>query len=290
MDHVTSTLRFATRVALAAALAIGSALGCATAKSPETQPVAARPPSPRTESQRNRLDGSSELTEPQRRARVHYQTAIDHLRQGRPPEAIGELLSAERFDPLDEEIQFALAEAYRRQGRNAETEAHLLRAIQIRPNYHQARLNLAAFYIQVERTEEAVTLLNLLLADATFPSPWRALTNLGWAEYRLGRLDQAHQHLSLAVDYRPDYWPARLNLGILESERGNRAEAIQHFERVLEGKPSPLAEAEVRYRLAEQLVSIGDKKGAVRHLTVASDLRPDGPWSKRSAEYLKTLH
>ncbi len=45
----------------------------------------------------------------------------------------------------------------------------------------------------------------------------------------------------------------------------------------------------MRYRLAEQLVSAGDKKGAVRQLNVASDLRPSGPWSKRSAEYLKTL-
>jgi tetratricopeptide (TPR) repeat protein len=144
-------------------------------------------------------------------------------------------------------------------------------------------------YIHAERYEDAVTLLNQLLADATFPSPWRALTNLGWAEYRLGRLDAAQQHLSLAVDYRPDYWPARLNLGILEAERGNRDEAIQHFQRVLEGKPSPLAEAEVRYRLAEQLVSAGDKKGAVRQLNLASGLQPSGPWSKRSAEYLKTL-
>jgi len=215
---------------------------------------------------------------------------VDHLRQGDSPEAIGELLSAERFDPADEKIQFALAEAYRQQGRDAETEAHLVRALQIRPNFHEARLNLAAFYIQIERLEEAIPLLNQLVAEATFPAPWRALTNLGWAEYRLGRLDEAHQHLTLAVDYRPDYWPARLNLGILESEQGNRAEAIQHFERVLEGKLSPLAEAEVRYRLAEQLVSLGDKKGAVRHLTVASDLRPNGPWSKRSADYLKTLH
>jgi Tfp pilus assembly protein PilF len=290
MDQMTAKLRVVTRLALAAALAVGSALGCATARSPETQSVEASPPASRSAPQRNRLDGNAELSEPQKRARVHYQTAIDYLRQDRPPEAIGELLSAERFAPVDAEIQFALAEAYRRQGRDAETEAHLLRALQIRPNYHEARLNLAAFYIQVERTEEAVPLLNQLLADATFPSPWRALTNLGWAEYRLGRLDEAHQHLSLAVDYRPEYWPARLNLGILEGERGNRAEAIQHFERVLEGKPSALAEAEVRYRLAEQLVSLGDKKGAVRHLTVASDLRPNGPWSKRSAEYLKTLH
>jgi type IV pilus biogenesis/stability protein PilW len=290
MDQLSLRLRAVTNFALATAFAVGSALGCATATPPDAKPVAASPPASLGASQPNRMDRNVEQTEPQKRAQLHYQMAVDHLRQGRSPQAIGELLSAERFDPADETIQFALAEAYRQQGRNAETEAHLIRAIQIRPNYHEARLNLAAFYIQAERTEEAIMLLKQLVAEPTFPAPWRALTNLGWAEYRLGRLDEAHQHLTLAVDYRPEYWPARLNLGILESERGNRAEAIQHFERVLEGKPSPLAEAEVRYRLAEQLISLGDKKGAVRHLTVASDLRPNGPWSKRSAEYLKTLH
>lgn len=290
MDQLTPRFRAVTNFALATAFAVGSALGCATATPPDAKPVAASPPTSLGASQPNRLDRNAEQTEPQKRAQMHYQMGVDHLRQGRSPEAIGELLNAERFNPADEKVQFALAEAYRQQGRNAETEAHLIRAIQIRPNYHDARLNLAGFYIQVDRIEEAIPLLNQLLAEPTFPAPWRALTNLGWAEYRLGRLDEAHQHLTLAVDYRPDYWPARLNLGILESEQGNRAEAIQHFERVLEGKLSPLAEAEVRYRLAEQLVSLGDKKGAVRHLTVASDLRPNGPWSKRSADYLKTLH
>jgi type IV pilus biogenesis/stability protein PilW len=290
MDQLTPRFRAVTNFALATAFAVGSALGCATATPPDAKPVAASPPTSLGASQPNRLDRNVEQTEPQKRAQMHYQMGVDHLRQGRSPEAIGELLNAERFNPADEKVQFALAEAYRQQGRNAETEAHLIRAIQIRPNYHEARLNLAAFYIQAERIEEAIPLLKQLVAEPTFPAPWRALTNLGWAEYRLGRLDEAHQHLTLAVDYRPDYWPARLNLGILESEQGNCAEAIQHFERVLEGKLSPLAEAEVRYRLAEQLVSLGDKKGAVRHLTVASDLRPNGPWSKRSADYLKTLH
>jgi type IV pilus biogenesis/stability protein PilW len=276
------------RVALVTALALGPAFGCATGSAPDAAaPVASSPPS-RLGGPKDAVARTPELTDAQKRARMHYQMGIDNLRGNRAPQAIGELLTAERFDPRDAEIQFALAEAYRQQGRQVETEAHLARALQINPNFHQARFNLAAIYIQAERTEEAVTMLNQLLADPTFPSPWRALTNLGWAEFRLGRLDAAHQHLTMAVDYRPDYWPARLNLAILEAEQGNRDQAIEHFQRVLEGKPSASAEAEVRYRLAEQLVSRGDKMGAVRQLNVASGL-PSGPWSKRSAEYLKTL-
>jgi type IV pilus assembly protein PilF len=281
------------RIAIAASLTLGSAFGCATTKAPDAapqQPVASSPPvrmAPATPD--DGIAKPPQLTDAQKRAKMHFQMGLDHLRQDRAPEAIGELLTAERFDPLSAEVQFALAEAYRQSGRTPEAEAHLTRSLQLNPNFHQARLNLAAMDIQAERYDQAIVLLNQLLDDATFPSPWRALTNLGWAEYRLGNLDAAEQHLTMAVDYRPDYWPALLNLGILEAERGNRDAAIQHFQRVLEGKPSPLAEAEVRYRLAEQLVSAGDKIGAVRQLNVASNLQPSGPWSKRSAEYLKTL-
>lgn len=288
MDRNTSLVR----IALAAALAFGPTVGCATAKAPEGEaPVASSPPpmSARASTPRDGIAKPPQLTDAQKRARMHYQMGVDNLQDGRGPQAIGELLTAERFDPMDAQIQFALSEAYRQQGRMAETQAHLMRSLQLNPNFHKARLNLAAMDIQAERYESAVTLLNQLLADPTFPSPWRALTNLGWAEYRLGQFDAAKQHLTLAIDYRPDYWPALLNLGILEAERGNRDEAIQHFQRVLEAKPSSLAEAEVRFRLAEQLVSAGDKMGAVRQLNVASGLQPSGPWSKRSAEYLQTL-
>jgi type IV pilus assembly protein PilF len=268
-------------------VAVGAApLGCASTHPPDE----ARSASPAPAAARSdRLDGTEQLNEYQRRARMHYQMAIDHLRQGRTPQAIAELLDAERFDPNYPDTELALAEAYREQGRLAETEAHLLRALQIDPHFHEAQLNLAAYYIQVERYADAVRLLQTALDDPTFPAPWRALTNLGWAEYRLGQLDGAYEHLQRAVDFRPDYWPARLDLGILEAERGKTDAAIQDFQHVLESRPGPLAEAEARFRLAKLLLSRGDRKAAVRHLMAASALEPSGPWSKRSAEALKTL-
>lgn len=278
---------------LGAALAMllgATAIGCATAQGSTDKPAAAAHPAQR-ESKRasNDPEATKQQSEAQRRARMNYQIGVDYLRSGKSPQAIASLLEARRWDPQSERTELALSEAYRQQGRDRDAEAHLLRALQIRPGFHQGLLNLAALYIQTERYEEAVPLLNQLLADATAPGPWKALTNLGWAEYRLGRTDDAYRHLTLAIDNRPDYWPARLNLGILEAERGNRAEAIAEFQHVLEHKPGPLAEAEARFRLAEQLLSQGDRQGARRQLTTASRIEPSGPWSKRSAETLKTL-
>lgn len=263
-----------------------AASGCASTKSAEET---AAKPTARSARAGDKGDAEQQRTEAQRRARMQYELGVDHLQNDRSPQAVASLLEAQRWDPSSERTELALAEAYRQQGRLAESELHLKRALALKPGFHQAALNLAALYIQTERYEDAVPQLQQLLDDPTFPGPWRALTNLGWAEYRLGRMDDAYRHLTLAVDYRPQHWPARFNLAILEAERGNRAAAIQHFQLVLEQRPGPLAEAEVRFRLAEQLESSGDRQGARRQLTTASDLQPSGPWSRRSAEYLETL-
>lgn len=276
----TPMLRLLAAAALTAALGAGS-LGCASSQAATS--------ASRDASERSREPAAPGPTDAQRRARVHYELAIDRMRTGRNPEAIGELLQAVRLDPADANIRLALAEAYRRGGRVAETEQHLRAALEIDPGFQAAELSLSGLYLQLDRYEEAIVHSKRLLDDPTFPSPWQALTNLGWAEYKLGRLDEASQHLRLAVDYRDSYWPARLNLGILAADRGDRDQAIEHFERVLAAQPGPMAEAEARYRLAELYVSMGDKRRAIAQLNQASDLRPSGPWGKRSAEYLQTL-
>lgn len=279
------SLRLLAAGALAAALGVG-ALGCASsqaANAPSSRGARAMPERPTSDA------AAAQPTDAQRRARMHYEVAIDRMRSGRNPEAIGELLQGVRLDPADPHIRLALAEAYRRGGRNAEAEQHLRAALELDPAFQSAHLNLSGLYIQLERYEEAIGHLQRLLDDPTFPHPWRALTNLGWAEYKLGRSDEAARHLRLALDYKEDYWPARLNLGILAADRGDRDQAVEHFERVLEAAPGPLAEAEARYRLAELYVAMGDKRRAIAQLHKASDLRPSGPWGKRSAEYLQSL-
>jgi type IV pilus assembly protein PilF len=281
MSPISLRFRLVGLALLAAPLA-GGALGCATSRAAKPERVA-RPAAERT------AQVAAEPTESQRRARMHYEVAIDRMRAGRNPEAIGELLQAVRLDPADENIRLALAEAYRRGGRLAETEQHLKAALEIDPTFQSALLNLSGLCIQLERYEEAVTYAQRLIDDPTFPAPWRALTNLGWAQYQLGRSDEAAASLRLALDYRDSYWPARLNLGILAADRGSRDEAVDHFERVLASSPGPMAEAEVRFRLAELYVAKGDKRSAIAQLHKASDLRPSGPWGKRSAEYLASL-
>jgi type IV pilus assembly protein PilF len=223
------------------------------------------------------------------RARAHQSVGANHLREGRVPLAIRELRASEELNPGDRWTQLTLAEAYRQKGLNADAEKHLKKALEIDPAFQEARLTLSGLYIQLERYPEAIAEAQALIDDPTYPQPWTALTNKGWALMQLKRREEARTALSTALDYNERYWRAHLNLGILDSEEAKRIDAIVHFERVLELTPGPLGTAEANFRIAEIYVSLGNRKQALEHLVAATSQRPSGSWGKRSEDYLKRL-
>jgi Tfp pilus assembly protein PilF len=233
-----------------------------------------------------------------KRALAHYNLGADHLQQGDTALALREFLLSEEINPKDPLTQAGLAEAYRRQGFFPDAEKHLIRCIELatkqgaaanRSTIQLARLNLSSLYVQMERYPASIEQSKLLANDPTFTAPWIALTNQGWAEYKLGQVDSARQTLGLALQYKPDFWRAMLNLGILEAETGHKADALPRFNRALALKPGPLAVAEINYRIAEIYVSMGQRERALRHLTAAVETKPSGEWGKRSEDYLKIL-
>jgi type IV pilus assembly protein PilF len=225
----------------------------------------------------------------QKRAESHFNIASDHMENGRVELALRELLMAEAQDPRNARVQHAIGVAYLQKGKAADAERHMRKALEISPDYQDARHNLAALYLNQKRYAECIEEAKRLYDDATFISPWRALTLWGWAAYQLGDVKEARSHLEYARDQNPRYWPALLDLGILEAEHGDREEAIRYFERVIALDPGPSATAEASYRLAQIYVSIGKREQAVGHLKTAVVKAPSDPWGKRSEAYLRTL-
>ena len=222
------------------------------------------------------------------RARAHQSVGANHLREGRVPLAIRELRASEALNPGDRWTQLTLAEAYRMKGLNTDAERHLVKALEIDPKFQDARLTLSGLYIQTGRYREAIDEAQILVDDPTFPQPWAALTNKGWALIRLERRVEAREALVAAIEYSERYWRAQLNLGILDADEGKRIGAIERFERVIE-LAGPLGSAEANYRIAEVYISLGNRKLALEHLVAASSQRPSGPWGKRSEDTLKRL-
>ncbi len=225
----------------------------------------------------------------QQRALSHRNLGTGYLQDGQIGMAIRELRISESKNPEDRWTQLALAEAYRRKGLLDRCETHLQKALEIAPDFQQARLTLSGVYIELGRYQEAIEHASWLVEEPTFPVPWAALTNQGWAHYKLGQVGAAVEALELATQYHDGYWRAILNLGIIEADRGNRRAAIRRFARVIELEPGPMAEAEANYRMAEIYIAMGDRDRALTHLTAVTERRPNGPWGKRSEDYLDRL-
>jgi Tfp pilus assembly protein PilF len=225
-----------------------------------------------------------------RKAVSRLEVGGDHFKNGRSALALREYLAAEKLDPKNAQVQYALADAYLARGKQAESEQHVRRALELFPDYHDARLFLSALLLIQNRYAETSAECNRLIDDPTFPSPWRALTNRAWAEYKLGHEPQARESLGLAREYRRNYWPAALALAIIEGDTGHRPEAIRLYQEIIALNPGAMAESEVNYRLGAIYAALGKSREARGHLTTSVARAPESQWAKRSQEYLKTLH
>jgi type IV pilus assembly protein PilF len=225
-----------------------------------------------------------------RRAASHVQVGGDHLSNGRSALALREFLAAEKLDPKNAQVHYALADAYLARGKRVESEKHARRALELFPDYHDARLFLTALLLVEKRYAEAIPECDRLVDDPTFEAPWRALTNRAWAEYKLGRGKEARDSLAQAREFRKNYWPATLALAIFEGDAGRRAEAIRLYKDIIALAPGPAVESEVNYRIAEIYVKLGRRKEAMGHLTTSMARAPESHWAKKSQAYLKQLH
>ena len=200
-----------------------------------------------------------------------------------------EFLRAEQLDPRNPAIHYGLGKAYWARDRLEDAEEHLKRALEIFPGHHDSRMTLSALLIRSGRFEEAIHESDILIDDATYPTPWRALANRGWAQLQVGQVAQARDSLEEALEFSPDFWPATLSLAILEAQAGHALEAVGLYEELLSLSPGPSAESEVNYRLAELYISLGKQRRALSHLTASVARQPEGPWAKKSEAYLKLL-
>jgi Tfp pilus assembly protein PilF len=141
---------------------------------------------------------------------------------------------AEKLDPKNPRVHYALADAYlSRAGKAAERSSTRAARLELFPDYHDARAVPAGVLLSRAAMRDVIAECDRLVDDPTFPSPWRALTNRAWAEYKLGQTKRARESLALAREYRATIWPATLALAIVEGDRGPRTEAIRLYQEII---------------------------------------------------------
>lgn len=201
-----------------------------------------------------------------KQAMYHFQMGLSNLGENNVTAALVEFTAAEEIDPDNHELQNYLGIVYFRKKKLDISEKKYLRAIALKPDYSDARNNLAVTYLEMKRWDDAIYQLKLVTEDIFYQNQSAAGINLGLAffnkgdfaksmeilrplaaaypldpmiRFNIGRIYYATDKIDLAIleynkaiELYPDYMQAHYSLGQANLKRGNRNEARKHFKEV----------------------------------------------------------
>ena len=174
------------------------------------------------------------LAEDRGEPRAHLALASFYSEHERLPEAVLVLEAALQRLPEETSILFLLGAMLERSGRFTDAEAAFRRVIDRDPEHAQA-LNYLGYMLadRGERLDESVE----LIARAVEKDPHNGsyLDSLGWAYFKLDRLDLAEPPLRAAGDQLQRNSVVQDHLGDLLNRLERYAEAIEAWRRALDG-------------------------------------------------------
>jgi len=136
-----------------------------------------------------------------------------HLVNSNFPEALRELLAAEKLNPKSKEVHNALCLAYMVREKYQKAEAHALTALNLDPTYTDARNNLGRVYIEQKQYDLAIDVLTDASEDLTYSTPEKVFSNLGLAYLKNGDYDQAKESLRRSLKIRRKHCATMNNYG-----------------------------------------------------------------------------
>jgi Tfp pilus assembly protein PilF len=222
-----------------------------------------------------------------RDAQTSHKLALAFLAENRPSLALRELSKAESKTPDDPEIKNTLGEAYWRRLEYGKAEEAFKQATVLKPDYGDAWNNLGALYIFLKRYPEAVAALEHVVEDNYYETPERALTNLGFAQFKLGNLAEAESNFKQALEMAPGFPLAQKHLAAVFQERGDHREALKQLDAAERLLPQ---DAEIQLMRGRSLLSLGDRVAAREAFERAWKLAPGGDIGKSAKTYVDLLN
>lgn len=140
-----------------------------------------------------------------------------------------------------------------------------------RPAANQPLFTQALEEIKKNRVNEGIALLQQLTKNDA--KDFVAWTELGTAQFKSGKVDEAEKAYASALEARPSYIVALMNLGKLRFAQKNFDGAIEIFTRAVMAQP---LSADANLYLGESYLQVKKGSKAVGHLNKAIELDPLG--------------
>ncbi len=171
------------------------------------------------------------------RAQATYELALTELREGRTSPGLALLQEAISLDPRQAVYQNTLGLVHLNLKNLPQATGAFKKALELNPDYAEAQHNLGVALAESGQWEEAIKAYQKTLAMPSNAHAGSVYTNMGWAYYSLGRLDEAERALQQAVRFEPTLGPAYYHLGLVFLKAERREEARAAFRRVVELEP-----------------------------------------------------
>jgi len=165
-------------------------------------------------------------------ARNHYELGVLAQQNGNIPEAYRELkLSLEQDDnSADAHLAMGLLMQFSYSKPDAARQEYT-RAIELRPEFTEAKVNLGTVYLQEGAYEQAIPLFREALNDMAYRTPFIAESDLGWALYKSGKVEEGVNQIQAAVTTNPGFCLGFRQLGEIADAQHDLARSCQAYHR-----------------------------------------------------------
>ncbi|NBX69412.1 MAG: hypothetical protein EBR01_10675 [Proteobacteria bacterium] len=223
----------------------------------------------------------------QEKARIYMQLAADQFAQKEYGKATEAIYQALRFQPDLPAAYNHLGIIFMETKRYTKSEEAFKKALQLQSAFPEVQNNLGVLLNRQERYKEAVPYFEKALQSENYSTPENALTNLGYAHFKLGNNSKAKIYHQKALDITPQFCLANKNLGDVYAREKSFDKAADFFKKA--ATTCPLYQ-ESQYKLGLALMKAGQRGMAKNQLEKVIERYKDGPYVERSQEVLKYLN
>lgn len=168
---------------------------------------------------------------------AHFNSGLNHLREGRAPLALEEFKKAVKQNGKNPYFHKGLGVCYLKLGRFGDAVSALRRALQLNPYYVDARNDLGTALLMSGRRDEGKAELLAAFNDPTNPTPELSARNLGLAYLEEKRWPDAASWFRSSVGRNPQLVDAHLGLGEALLAQGRSEEAVRAMEEAVKAVP-----------------------------------------------------
>lgn len=223
----------------------------------------------------------------QEKARIYMQLAADQFAQKEYSKATESIQQALRFTPDYPSAYNHLGIIYMETKRYVKSEEAFKKALQLQNNFPEVENNMGVLMNRQEKYKEAIAYFEKALANEGYSTPENALTNLGFAHFKLGNNTKAKIYHQKALDVTPQFCLANKNMGDVYAREKSFDRAADYFKKA--ATTCPLYQ-ESQYKLGLALMKSGQRGMAKNQLEKLVERYKEGPYVDRSQEVLKYLN